>query len=340
MSRVRIGLLGAGHLGKIHLRLLTEIPAFEVVGFFDVDPVVCQNVEAEFNLSAFPTIEAMIEAVDAVDIVTPTVSHAAMAQLALAAGKHIFIEKPLTRTLHEGRVLQQMLADRPELVGQVGHVERFNPAFQALEGTDIQPLFIEGHRLAQFNPRGTDVSVVLDLMIHDLDIILSVVEAPLKSVHASGVAVVSQEPDIANARLEFENGCVVNLTASRISLKNMRKLRFFQPHAYLSVDFLKKQAEVIRLSDTEEAIAPPAMQMAWDLGETRKYLILEQPKVEASNAIQQELEEFAASILEKKPVRVPVKQALRALETAHRIIEDMERNWKARFPGDELSAKG
>ena len=216
---LKAGVLGAGHLGKIHLRLLNQSDKYELVGFYDADETNAKNVETEFGYKYFNSIDALIEAVDMVDIVTPTLSHYDCALKAIEKGKHVFIEKPITNTVEEAEDIRELLA-KHNLRGQVGHVERFNPAFIAVKDKIEQPMFIETHRLAEFNPRGTDVPVVLDLMIHDIDIILSVVKSKVKNVYASGVSVISETPDIANARIEFENGCVANLTASRISLKN------------------------------------------------------------------------------------------------------------------------
>src|SRR5690554_7885908 len=236
---LKIGVLGAGHLGKIHLRLLNQSQKYELVGFYDPNAENAQKVSAEFGYRKFDTIEELIENVEVVDIVTPTLSHYDCAVMAIKKGKHIFLEKPISNTIAEAEEIIR-LAKEYNVKGQVGHVERFNPAFKSVKDKINNPMFIETHRLAEFNPRGTDVPVVLDLMIHDIDAILSVVKSPVKEVHATGTAVISETPDIANARIEFENGCVANLTASRISLKKMRKARFFQRDAYISVDFLEK----------------------------------------------------------------------------------------------------
>ena len=321
---VRIGLLGAGHLGKIHLKLLRQIGDFEVAGFYDLDPEVRAKVAAESGVPAFSEIEALVDAVDALDIVTPTLSHFDCARLALAKGRHIFIEKPLTNTLEEAKQLLA-LVQGSDLVAQVGHVERFNPAFLSLAGMNLRPMFIEGHRLAMYNPRGTDVSVVLDLMIHDLDVVLSMVDSPIRQISASGIAVISATPDIANARIEFENGCVANLTASRISIKNMRRLRIIQEGSYVAVDFLKKKSEVFRIREADDIPETPGT-LKFDLGtgEDKKVLVFEMPPVAEGNAIQMELEEFAKSILHGAPVRVPVSDGYRALETAHRILHEID----------------
>ncbi|GAB4429472.1 MAG: Gfo/Idh/MocA family oxidoreductase [Bacteroidia bacterium] len=332
---IRIGLLGAGHLGKIHLRLLLELPDFDVVGFYDSDAAVRAAVAAAHGVRAYDSMEALVADVEAVDIVTPTLAHHACAEHALAAGRHMFIEKPLTETPQEAAALLELLATRPGLVAQVGHVERFNPALLALEGRQLAPMFIEGHRLAMYNPRGTDVSVVLDLMIHDLDVILSLVRVPVRRILASGVSVVSESPDIANARIEFENGCVANLTASRISTKNMRRLRFFQKNAYVAVDFLQKQAEIFHLSDTDAGHAEPGkVKFPLGTGTGTKTLILEQPRVPEVNAIQMELRSFAAAIRGEAPVPVSLADGYRALDLAYRIIGQIEASQEAALVSD------
>ena len=326
MEKVKIGLLGAGHLGKIHARCIEQVETLELVGFFDPLDEAAEKMVAELGLRRFTTLEALLEAVQAVDIVTPTTTHFALAQQSIHAGRHIFIEKPVTQTVEEGKILLAESEKNPQLMIQVGHVERFNPAFLALANVPLQPMFIEAHRLATFNPRGTDVSVVLDLMIHDLDIVLSVVSSPLKSVSASGVAVVSHTPDICNARLEFENGCVANLTASRISLKQMRKVRLFQKDAYISLDFLDKQAQIIRLFDeaTAATLPPEANLMPLETADgTTKMIQILMPDIAPTNAIKMELETFANSILLGSPVRVKLSDGLRALEVAYRIIEQL-----------------
>jgi len=248
---LKIGVLGAGHLGKIHIKCIRESNEYDLIGFYDPDPAISDKVERDFNLKRFSDIQSLIERVDVVDIVTPTISHFECASAALKGFKHVFIEKPVVNTPEEAKQLIA-LASEARVKIQVGHVERFNPAFIAAKPFFTHPMFIETHRLAQFNPRGTDVPVILDLMIHDIDIVLSVVRSNIRKINASGVPVVSDTPDIANARLEFDNGCVANLTASRISMKNMRKSRFFQSDAYISVDFLDKTAEILRLENVPD----------------------------------------------------------------------------------------
>lgn len=321
---VKIGLLGVGHLGKIHLKLLQQIESVHLVGFYDPDLELAKKISKEFQVPYFSTEAALMEQVDAVDIVAPTLAHFTCAIEALKKGKHIFIEKPLTNTLEEARELLSFSEKHPEYKIQVGHVERFNPAFLSVSNRELSPMFIEGHRLALYNPRGTDVSVVLDLMIHDLDIILSVVKSPVRNISASGVAVISDSPDIANARIEFENGCVANLTASRISVKNLRRLRFFQKDTYLAVDFLEKKSEIFKLSDSKESIPDGVHPIKMDSGQDTRYLYFEQPEIHPVNAIRMELEEFAKSILEDSPIRVSLKDGFRNLAVAHQILGEIE----------------
>ena len=322
---IKIGLLGAGHLGKIHLRLLKEIPQFDVVGFFDTDKEKAGAIQNEFNVKTFSSVEDLISQCDAIDIVTPTIVHHPLAMQALGKSKHIFIEKPIANTLQEAQEINS-LASASNLKVQVGHVERFNPAFLSVRKYFDNPMFIETHRLAQFNPRGTDVSVVLDLMIHDIDIVLSVVKANVKKIHASGVSVVSDMPDISNARIEFENGAVANITASRISLKNMRKSRFFQRDAYIAVDFLEKKTEVIRMKAIKEEPSDP-FAITIDLAEKgMKQIFFDNPKIEESNAIKMELESFADSIKNNKPCAISGEDGYRALDVAFKIMEEMQRN--------------
>ena len=315
---LKAGVLGAGHLGKIHLRLLNQSEKYDLVGFYDADEINAKKVEAEFGYKYFNSIEALIEAVDMVDIVTPTLSHYDCALQAIAKGKHVFIEKPITNTVEEAEEIRILLA-KNNLRGQVGHVERFNPAFIGVKDQIENPMFIETHRLAEFNPRGTDVPVVLDLMIHDIDIILSVVKSKVKNISASGVSVISETPDIANARIEFENGCVANLTASRISLKNMRKTRFFQKDAYISVDFLEKKCEVVKMKDAP--VNPGDFDMILQNAEgIKKQIYFDNPQISNNNAILDELETFAHAINTNSAPIVTLHDGTEALRVATQII--------------------
>jgi predicted dehydrogenase len=317
---LKVGVLGAGHLGKIHLRLLKQSEKYELIGFYDPIKENALKVAQEFGYKSFNSVAALIDAVDVIDIVTPTLSHFDCAKEAIEKGKHIFIEKPITKTLAEAETLIQ-LSEKHNVKGQVGHVERFNPAFTAVKDSIINPMFIETHRLAEFNPRGTDVPVVLDLMIHDIDIILSVVKSKVKSINSSGVSVISETPDIANARIEFENGCVANLTASRISLKNMRKSRFFQKDAYIAVDFFEKATEVVKMKDAPEI--PGDFDMILQNAEgVQKQIYFENPTIEANNAILDELETFADAIKNNTTPIVSLQQGTDALRVAQQIIDN------------------
>ena len=322
---LKIGVAGAGHLGKIHIRILKELSSiFTFIGFYDSDENRAQEVSVEMSVPAYETLEELIRDVDCIDVVTPTLSHFEVAKLAVQSRRHIFIEKPLTETIDEAKRLQRLIQEA-EITAQVGHVERFNPAFRAAEKFLDRPMFIETHRLAQFNPRGTDVPVVLDLMIHDLDIILSVVKSNVKKVSASGVAVVSDSHDIANARVEFDNGCVANITASRISLKNMRKTRFFQKDAYISVDFLRKETEVFELEDIQGE--PDPFDLVLDLGNNgpRKKILVDKPEIKESNAIRDELISFHECITEGKDTPVTIDDGLNAMALAYRILDEMSK---------------
>lgn len=316
---LKVGVLGAGHLGKIHLKLLQQSEKYDLVGFFDPDIANGQRVAKEFNYQYFENLDDLIDAVDVVDIVTPTLSHYNCAIKAITKGKHIFIEKPITNSVEEAEQIRLLVSEN-NLRGQVGHVERFNPAFKAIKSEIKSPMFIETHRLAEFNPRGTDVPVVLDLMIHDIDIILSVVNSPVQNINASGVSVISETPDIANARIEFENGCVANLTASRISLKNMRKSRFFQKDAYISVDFLEKKVEVVKMKDAPKH--PGDFDMILQNAEgIKKQIYFENPEIAPNNAILDELETFAEAITTDTTPIVTLRDGTNALKVAHQIID-------------------
>ena len=316
---LKVGVLGAGHLGKIHLKLLQQSSQYELVGFYDENLENGKKIAAEFGYKQFNTIATLIHAVDVIDIVTPTLSHYKCAKVAIKSGKHVFIEKPISNTVAEAEEIIA-LAKEYNVKGQVGHVERFNPAFIATKDMIDNPMFIECHRLAEFNPRGTDVPVVLDLMIHDIDAILSVVHSKVKSINASGVSVISETPDIANARIEFENGCVANLTSSRISMKNMRKSRFFQKDAYISVDFLDKICEVVKMKDAPET--PGDFDMILQNAEgVKKQIYFANPEVAPNNAILDELETFADAINNNTTPIVTLEQGTEALRVAYQIID-------------------
>lgn len=315
---LKAGVLGAGHLGKIHLKLLNQSEEYELIGFYDANKENAEKVAKEFGYKMYDKLDELIADADMIDVVTPTLSHFEVAKQVISAGKHLFIEKPITNTYEEAEELIE-LARKHNVKGQVGHVERFNPAFQAVADRIENPMFIEAHRLAEFNPRGTDVPVVLDLMIHDIDAVMSVVRSDVKKINASGVSVISDTPDIANARIEFENGCVANLTASRISMKNMRKSRFFQRDAYISVDFLEKKCEVVKMKDAPENPDDFAMILQNAEG-IKKQIYFDNPNVSLNNAILEELESFADAINNDKEPVVTMEQAAKALQVANQVI--------------------
>ena len=316
---LKVGLVGAGHLGKIHLKLLNQSEKYQLVGFHDKDIENAKKIEEEFGYKFYENLDELLEKIEVLDIVTPTFYHHHYAKIAIERGLHFFIEKPVTQTLEQAEELISLCQEKG-VKAQVGHVERYNPAFIATKPFIDEPMFIEIHRLAEFNPRGTDVSVVLDLMIHDLDILLSVVKSPVKEIRASGVCVVSKSPDIANARIEFDNGCVANLTTSRISMKAMRKSRFFQKDAYISVDFLEKKSEVIRMKQAPES--PSDFDMIIQNAEGEKHQILfEYPNIQPNNAILDELESFADSINENMPIEVSLTDGTEALKVALEIVK-------------------
>ena len=330
---LKIGLLGAGHLGKIHLKCIRLAKEhYDLVGFYDADDEVAAEVEDSHELHRFSSVADLIAACEVVDVVTPTPTHYKLVKQALEGGCHVFVEKPLTETLEEARELIE-LKNRTGKHVQVGHVERFNPALLSLGDLKVKPYFIEAHRLAMFNPRGVDVSVVLDLMIHDLDIILKLADAEVSEVRASGVAVVSDKPDIVNARIEFKGGAVANLTASRISLKNMRKVRLFQPDAYISLDLLEKESQIVRLYEPDATGIPAAgQQFPLETPKGPRIIHVDQPDSGPVNAIQLELERLAQSITAGTPPDVTIEDGYRALELAHRI-SDAVAEAASRLPG-------
>ncbi|HEV8271319.1 MAG TPA: Gfo/Idh/MocA family oxidoreductase [Chitinophagaceae bacterium] len=321
---LKVGVFGVGHLGKFHLNNWKEIPGVELVGFYDPDDTNANEVVAKYGLKRFEDANALLNEIDAADIVAPTDHHFNLCEKAIKKGKHVFVEKPLAQTMDEAHALVKLVKESNVKL-QVGHVERFNPAFLAVKDLKLNPMFIEVHRLAQFNPRGTEVSVILDLMIHDIDIILSIVKSDVKFISASGVGVMTETPDIANVRIEFNNGCVANLTSSRISMKKMRKIRVFQKDAYIGIDFLNKKSEVIKLKDQE---TDDANVFTFDI-ETlsgKKSIAISNPQIPEVNAIKKELEEFKNAIEKNTRTIVSEIDGLMAMDVAHQILQKIGNN--------------
>ena len=314
---LKIGVFGVGYLGKFHLNNWKEIQGAEVVGFYEPDDKTATQVAEKYKLKRFTDADKLMDACDAVDIVAPTNHHFNLCENAIRKGKHVFVEKPLANTIDEGKILVKLVREA-DIKLQVGHVERFNPAYLAVKDMKLHPMFIEVHRLAQFNPRGTEVSVILDLMIHDIDIILSIVDSEVRNIFASGVAVMTETPDIANVRIEFNNGCVANLTSSRISMKKMRKLRMFQKDSYIAIDFLEKKTEIIKLKQPGDTNV-----FVFDI-ETpggKKTIAVANPVIKDGNAIKLELESFVDSIINNRPTAVSEIDGFLAMEVAHQILE-------------------
>ncbi|GAB4092246.1 Gfo/Idh/MocA family protein [Flaviaesturariibacter terrae] len=320
---LRVGIFGTGHLGKFHLNNWKEIDGTTIAGFYDPNDSTAEEIIRQYGIRRYDSEEALIDGCDLIDVVSPTPWHFATCAAAIRKGRHVFVEKPMANTMEEGAQLVKLVQESKVKL-QVGHVERFNPAFLALDRSRLNPMFIEVHRLAQFNPRGTEVSVILDLMIHDIDIVLSMVKSDVKALSASGVAVLTDTPDIANVRIEFNNGCVANLTSSRISLKKMRKMRLFQKDAYISVDFLDKKTEVIRLSDE-----PAADGLSFPIevpGGGSRNISIQNPAVEPGNAIRAELEAFVDAIRNNSRTVVNEIDGFRAMEVAHQILQKIHAN--------------
>jgi len=314
---LKVGIFGVGHLGKFHISNWKEIEGVKIVGFFDPNNDNANEVINTHGLKRFSDEEKLIEACDIIDVITPTDLHYEVCMMAIRKGKHVFVEKPLAHTLQEGKDLVNMVREAGVKM-QVGHVERFNPAYLALKELNLNPMFIEVHRLAQFNPRGTEVSVILDLMIHDIDIILSLVKSDVKSISASGVAVMTDTPDIANVRIEFNNGCVANLTSSRISMKKMRKVRLFQKDAYIGIDLLEKKTEIIKLKQPEDV---DAFSFDIETPNGKKTIAIANPTIEPLNAIKLELTSFVDAIVNNKPTVVSEIDGYLAMEVAHKILD-------------------
>ncbi len=325
MEPVRVGVVGVGHLGRLHALLYKNVPRAQLAGVFDISPETAAAVAREAGCRAFETYRDLLAHVDAVNVVVPTTQHFSVAAEALRLGKHVFIEKPITSSLQEADELIRLARENRCLI-QVGHIERFNQAMRALSTVPLNPRFIESHRLATFNPRGTDVAVVLDLMIHDIDIILTLVNSPVARIDANGVAVISGEPDIANARITFENGCVANVTASRISQKKMRKMRLFEKDSYVSIDFLQGLTERFRLvAQLPEEEQQTGVIMGKLEGKRTRYVYYERLQAPEGNALQIELEEFVDAIVTGRKPHVTAEDGRNALAVATQIADIIKR---------------
>jgi predicted dehydrogenase len=314
---LKVGVFGVGHLGKFHLNNWKEIAGVKLIGFFDPHSETAKQVAEEYGIKRFTDADKLIDACDIVDVVTPTDQHYGVCMNAIRKGKHVFVEKPLAATVKEGRDIVNIVKEAGVKL-QVGHIERFNPAYLAIKKLPLNPMFIEVHRLAQFNPRGTEVSVIMDLMIHDIDIILSLVKSDVKNISASGVAVITDTPDIANVRIEFNNGCVANLTSSRISMKKMRKMRLFQKDAYIGVDFLEKKTEIIKLKQPDDQ---HVFSFDIETQQGKKTIAIATPSIEATNAMKTELEAFVYAINHQQPTIVSEIDGFLAMEVGHRILD-------------------
>ena len=317
---IRIGVIGVGHLGRFHLECIERIPGLHLSGFFDKDESRAKEISQKYNVTSFNNLESLLGQVDAICLVTPTSTHYELGMQVMRAGKHLFIEKPLTDLPESSHALARLAMDQ-KLVGRVGHVERYNPAFVAAKKFGLnQPVFIEAHRLAPFNPRGTDVPVVMDLMIHDIDIVLSVIDSTVDHIEANGVGVAGKSADICNARITFKNKAVANLTASRISLKQMRKLRLFQRDQYMAIDFLNHEVQVVKLLHEEPS---NMLSMKMDMPEGTRWIAADNPAVEKHNAIEQELIEFRDAIRHTSDKGVSFSHGATAVEVAHQIMDQI-----------------
>jgi predicted dehydrogenase len=328
MEKLKIGIIGTGHLGKFHIKMLNQIDNCEIVGVFDANPDTAKTASDEFKVKKFDSLDELLNVIEAVSIAAITGAHYELAKKCLLKGLHVFLEKPITAGIPEAEEIVKIAADK-KLKLQVGHIERFNPALISLEKYIIKPMFVQTDRLAQFSTRGTDVAVVLDLMIHDIDIILSLIKSDVKDIQASGVAVVSNNIDIANARIEFENGAVANVTSSRISQKKMRKMRIFQKDNYIALDFITGISEVYRLIPVEEKINSDYISFGEiGIGDLKKQVVYEQPEIKEINALKYELELFVNAVLKNEKPLVSGEDGLRALRVAEMILDKIKESQK------------
>jgi predicted dehydrogenase len=324
--KIKIGIAGCGHLGKLHAKMHTMLPdVSELIGVYDINPDAVKASSEMNKCKGFNNLEELLPLVDGVVVAVATQAHYEVAKKCLLAGKHIFIEKPITATVEQGIELVKMAKEKGLLI-QVGQIERYNPAFSQLKNFEIEPKFIEAHRLAPFNPRGADVSVVLDLMIHDIDLILSLIKSDVEKIDAAGVAVITNTTDIANVRIKFKNGAVANLTASRMSLKKMRKFRIFQEQKYLSLDLDTGIADIFYLADKEAAVTE-GMAVA-DLDYVNKKIIYSKREKIEVNALLEENRDFVEAIAGRKPVKVTGEDGLKALQVADSILNEIANQFK------------
>ncbi len=325
MEKIKIGIIGCGHLGKMHIKNLSELSDemdnVELHGVFDSDKEKYSSIAGYSNIVRYESLDELLENINTAFIITPTSTHFDIAEKALSKGINLFIEKPVTAELSDAYKLRELYKNAGNVIIQIGHIERFNPALLSVESLNLKPMFIESHRLASFNPRGTDVSVIQDLMIHDIDIILNLVKSKVSSIDATGVAILTKQIDIANARIKFENGCVANITASRISQKKMRKMRIFQKNAYISVDFQENNSEVFRLTESEDSTARG---IKMPIPGTKNIIYYDKPEILESNPMKIEERKFLECIKTGKTPEVTLEDGIQALEVALEIIKKSE----------------
>lgn len=316
---MNVGIVGLGHLGKIHLKLLGEIPEFTLSAIYDIDKTVIDNLVYQKNVKSCNNYQELLDCCEAVLIITPTPSHFELASEAIKKGKHVFIEKPATSNPDDTKKLINLSKEAGVKV-QVGHVERFNPAFTAAKTYIDNPTYVHIERLACYNSRGTDVSVVLDLMIHDIDLLLNTIKSKVKKISASGSTIISQSPDLANVRIEFENGCIANITANRIATHNVRKMDIFQRNTFIHVDLLNKSTIVRAIKPITSNTSNKGIVLDPGNGQQKFEVIQNQPIINPVNAIKTELESFYKSIIEDLPLAVSLLDA----EIALQLVRDIE----------------
>ena len=327
VNPIKVGVIGVGHLGQHHVKHFSCIKEAVLIGLFDIDTARAKKIAEKYNSCAFSSLESLLVQVDALSIVTPTINHAKIAEKCINAGKHIFIEKPITKTLAEADKLLK-LAQKQRIIIQVGHIERLNPALQVLKDYQIHPKFVEVQRLSPYKTRGTDIPVVLDLMIHDIDILLSLIKSPVKTIRATGMSILTDSLDIAHARIRFENGTVASIISSRVAKNKVRKLKLFQKDLYTTIDFLLELTEVYRIVDKSEKHPQALETIPFDYKNHHKYIIYDKPIIKETDALKMELENFIRSAqgLERPIVTgIEGRNALDiALQIQEMIIKDID----------------